>query len=67
MAIGNGDLIYKCFPEHLWIGTARMKSETETDKDKRGASKERFKVGEKRSPDGLLQPSQNTKIINIIW
>ena len=48
-----------------------MKSDDETDEEgkKRGVSMERSKAGtkEKRSPDGLSLPTQNTIIINITW
>ena len=48
-----------------------MKQDKETDKEgkKRGVSMERSKAEpkEKRSPDGLKYPNQNTIKINIIY
>ena len=70
MAIGHGELMHKCFPKHSRMGTARTKLDKETDEDgkKRGLSMERSKAGtNKRSPDGLSHPNQNTIIINKIW
>ena len=68
MAIGNGELMQECFPKHSHMGTARMKSDKETDEEgKKGVSMERSKASTKeRSPDGLSHPNQNTIIINII-
>ena len=60
MAIGNGELVHECFPEHSRMGAARMKQDKETDKGykKRGVSMERSKAGtkEKICPDGLNYP-----------
>ena len=70
MAKGNGELMHECFPKHSRMGTARTKEDKETDEDdtKRGVSMERSKAGtNKRSPDGLSHPNQNTIIINKIW
>ena len=50
------------------MGTVRMYYDKETEEGKmRGVSMERSKAGtkNKRSPDGLLLPNQNTIIINI--
>ena len=62
--------MHVCFKKHSRMGTARMKWDKETDEEgkKRGLSMERSKAGtkEKRSPDGLNYPIQNTIIINII-
>ena len=52
------------------MGTARIKLDKETDErgKKRGVSMEKSKAGtNKRSPDGLSHPNQNTIIINKIW
>ena len=68
MAVGNWELMHKCFPKHSCMGTARMKQDKETDEDgkKRGVSMERSKAGKiKISPDGLSLPIKNTIIINI--
>ena len=49
------------------MGTARMKEDNETDEDtqKRGVSMEKSSVGKnKRNPDGLSHPNQNTITIN---
>ena len=64
MVIGNVELMHECFPKHLRMGTARMKYDKEFMRD---LIMERSKVGtkEKRSPDGLSLPNQNTIIINI--
>ena len=42
MAIGNRELMPKCFPKHSRIGTVRMKEDKETAEEvkKRGASME---------------------------
>ena len=46
----------------------RNKKETDEDGKKRGVSMERSKAGtNKRSPNGLTHPNQNTIIINKIW
>ena len=70
MAIINVEFMQECFPEHSRMGTARMKYDKETDEEgkKRGVSVERSKAGtkEKRCPDGLTLPIQNTAIINMI-
>ena len=49
MAIGNGELMYECFPKHLRMRTARLKQDNETDEEgkKKGVSMERSKVGTK--------------------
>ena len=70
MAIGNVELMQKCFSKHLRMGTARMKKDKETEEGKkRGESMEKSKAGtkEKRSPDGLNYPNQTTININIIY
>ena len=67
MAIGNGELMYECFPKHSRMGTARD-NETDGDTQKRGVNMEKTAAGtNKRSPDGLSHPDRNTIIINIIW
>ena len=70
MAIGNEELMHECFPKHSPMGTARMKSnkETEAEGRYRGVSMERSTVGtkNKRSTDGLSLPNQNAIIINKI-
>ena len=50
MAIGNGELVYECFPKHSRMGTARMKQDKETDEEgkKRGVSMARRKAGTKK-------------------
>ena len=42
MAIGNGELMHECFPEHSRMGTARMKYDKETNEEikKTGVSME---------------------------
>ena len=70
MAIGNGELMHKCFPKHSRMETARIKEDNETDEDckKRGVSMEKSIVGTKeRNPDSLSRPIQNTILINIKW
>ena len=71
MAIGNVELMHKCFPKHSrMMRTARMKYDKETDEEgkKRGEfGKKQSGHEKKRSPDGLSHPNQNTIIINIIW
>ena len=69
MAIGHGELKHEYFPKHSRMGTARTKyKETDEDGKKRGVSIERNKAGtNKRSPDGLSHPNENTIIINKIW
>ena len=67
MATGHEELMHECFPKHSRMGTARTKEDKETDEDgkKRGLSMKRSKAGtNKRSPDGLSHPNQNTIIIN---
>ena len=69
MAIGNWELMHECFPKHSHMGTARMKLDNETDEDgqKRGVSMEKSTAGtNKRIPDGLSHPNQNTTIIKKI-
>ena len=61
--------MHECFPKHSSMGTTRIKYEvTEEEGKKREVSMERSKSGtkEKRSPDVLNYPNQNTIIINII-
>ena len=69
MAIGYVELMHVCFPKHSGMGTARMKQDKDTDEEgkKRGVSMDISKAGtkEKRSPDDLNYPNQNTIIINI--
>ena len=68
-SIGHGELVHECFHKHARMGTARTKYYKETDEDgkKRGVSTERSKAGtNKRSPDGLSHPKQNTILINKI-
>ena len=68
MDIGNGELIHEeCFPKTLAHGTARMKSDKETDDDgnRRGVSMKRRKAVRKKS-DCLSLHNQNAIIINII-
>ena len=50
MAIGNGELMDECFPKHSRMGTARIKSNIETDdhNKKRGVSIEKSKAGTKK-------------------
>ena len=50
MAIGNRELMHECFPKHLCMGTARMKSDKKTDEEdkKRGVSMERSKADTKK-------------------
>ena len=50
MAIGYGELIHECFPQHSRMGTARMKQDKETDEKgkKRGMSMEISKVATKK-------------------
>ena len=70
MAIEHGELMQECFPKHSRMGTARTKYDKETDEvgKQRGVSMERSKAGmNKRSPDSLAHPNQNTIIINKIW
>ena len=58
------------FPKHSRTGTARTKEDKETGEDgkKTGVSMERSKAGtNKRSPDDLSHPNQNTIIIEKIW
>ena len=65
MPIGHGELMHECFPKHSRMGTAGMKRDDETDEDtqKRGVSMENSTAGtNKRSPDGLSNPNQNTII-----
>ena len=55
MAIGNGELMQKCFSKHSRVRTARMKYDKETDEEgkKKGVSVERHKAGTKeKSSDG---------------
>ena len=49
MAIGNVELMHKCFPKYLRKGTARMTFNKETDEEgkKRGLSMERSEAGMK--------------------
>ena len=69
MAIGNEDLIHKCFPKHSRIRTENeIRQETVEEGKKRGVSMERSKADTKeRGPDGLSLPNQNTILINITW
>ena len=50
MAIGNGELMHKCFPKHSRMGIARMKQDIETDEEgkKRDVSMERSFAGKKK-------------------
>ena len=70
MAIVHRELMLECFPKHSRMGTARTKEDKETEGEgkKRGMSIERINAGtNKRSPDGLSHPKQNTRIINKMW
>ena len=69
MAIGNDELMHECFQKHWRVGTAKIKYDQVIEEGKKREmsmeiSKEDTK--EKKSPDGLNYPNQNTKIINII-
>ena len=62
--------MHECFPKHLRMGTARMKEDKETEEGtKIGVSVERSTAGSKnkRSPDCLSLPDQNTIIIKKMW
>ena len=61
MAVGNVELMHQCFLKYSG-------KEVDEEGKKRGVSMERSKAGtkEKRSPDSLNYPNQNTIIINII-
>ena len=50
MAIGNGKLMQECFLKHSRMGTARMKSDKETDEEgkNRGVNIERSNAGTKK-------------------
>ena len=50
IAIGNGELMHECFPQHWRTGTARMKEANETDEEgkKRGVSMEKVKRARKK-------------------
>ena len=50
VAIGHGELMHECFPKHLRMGTARMKSDKKTDEGgkKKGVNIEKRKAGTKR-------------------
>ena len=49
MAIGNIELMHKCFPKHLHMGRARMKEDKETKEGKkRDVSMEISKVDTKQ-------------------
>ena len=61
MAIGNWELLHKCFPKHSRMGTARMKYE------RREYGKKSTEGTKERSPDSLSLPNQNTILINIKW
>ena len=53
MAIENRELMYECFPKHLRMGTARLKSDNKTEEEskKRRMIVERSTVDtKKRSP-----------------
>ena len=71
MAIGNGELMHECFAKHsrVWEqGEVPILIQTEEDCKKRGVHEylEVSKAGtNKRSPDGLSQPNQNTIFLNI--
>ena len=59
-AIGYGELMHGCFPTHSQMGTARIKSDEETEEDgkKRDVSVWRSKAAtKKKSPDGLSHPN----------
>ena len=61
----------RVFSQTLAHGNSKNEiSQKETDEDgkKRGVSMERSKAGtNKRSPDGLSHPNQNTIIIKKMW
>ena len=69
MAIGNGKLMQECFLKHSRMGTARMKSDKETEeegKKRRENGKKQRGYERKRSPYGLSLHNQNTILLNII-
>ena len=69
MAIGAEELIHECIPKHSRIGREIIKEDKVIEEGtKRDVSMERSKEGtkEKKNPDGLNYPNQNTIIINII-
>ena len=58
MAVGNVELMHECFPEHLDMGTARMKQVKETKGKKSGVSMDRSKAGRKKEvPTSYLPPT----------
>ena len=66
MAIGNMEFMHECFPEHLCMGTARMRKKYHSKKKKQKKEvrrdiicKEVKQAQKKRSPDGLSLPNQN--------
>ena len=68
MAIGTEGLMHECFHKHSRMGTAKMKKRQGNRRLEKDVSIEKSKVGtkEKRSPELLNYPNQNTIIINII-
>ena len=62
----TGNSCTSVFPNtHAW---EQQECKTDEDTQKRGMSMEKSTAGtNKRSPDGLSHPNQNTIIINKIW
>ena len=54
MAIENMELMRECSPEHLSMGTARLKCDKETEeegKQKKSKNGKKYSCHEKKSPD----------------
>ena len=61
MAIGNGLLMYECFPKHWRMGTGKVKLDKETDDEakKRGVNMARSKEGTKKNKSQLSITSES--------
>ena len=62
MAIENGELMQECFPKHLSMGTARFKSDNETEEE----SKKRRMIVERSTVDTKKEvPSALSKLVTL--
>ena len=68
ITIGNGELMHEWFPNiHAWKQQERNRTKKTDEEGERHEYGKKHSGHEKRSPDGLSHPNQNTIIINITW
>ena len=60
MAIENGELMHECFPKHLRMGTARLKSDNETEEE----SKKKRMIAERNTVDKKKNKSSPVTLLS---